>query len=124
MRVRLLNKSIYRYQVDKINPMLNDASYPVIVSAEIRKDFKNAVNVHYSELDRVFPILFPGSGKQYKRDNPTLNTSGSDGLSWWNEPIGNAVLEEKSWEPVSPFEYWNKLKSSREVGDVVPAGYL
>lgn len=120
MRVRLLNKSIYRHVADVENPMLNDANYPIVVNAEIRKSFSNAVHVSYAELDRVFPIIMRG-GRQYKRDNQ----AGVDGLSWWNDPVGlSCGVEEKSWEPVSPFEYWNKLKSSRAVGDVVPAGYL
>jgi hypothetical protein len=121
MRVRLLNASIYTNQGAEHDPMHDPKSYPVIVNAEQREyPFEDAVKVPYSELDRVFPIVFPW-GDVFKRSK---GSSSSEGLSWWNDPCGAKDAPQVSYEIVSPLDYWNKLKGSRPVGDVVPAGYL
>ncbi|UGO53160.1 hypothetical protein HAZELMIKA_70 [Klebsiella phage vB_KaeD_HazelMika] len=117
--VRLLNPSIYASRDPKVfrKGDLDDQSvYPVVVEADVFKaeSFSFAA-VSAKELDRVFPIM-SCNGEQYER-------SGS--LHFWNDPetVGENI-QRVSWEPVTPFDYWNKLKSSRPVGDVVPQGYL
>lgn len=121
MRIRLLNPSIYSNMDISPNvkdPMHMQESYPVIVEAttadSFGHEFEGRMNVTFEELDRVFPYGF-----KRNKHNP------GKGLGWWNNPVKrSADTPEVSWEPVTPFDYWNKLKSSRPVGDVVPAGYL
>lgn len=121
MRIRLLNPSIFgdEQQGGTYDPMHDLNSYPVVVNAEYREDYylsdRKLPKVTYSELDRVFPVVFSW-GEEYSREK---SVSVCDGLTWWPREDGSPSFEE-----VSPFDYWNKLKSSRTVGDVVPAGYL
>lgn len=120
MRIRLLNPSIYgTEQSGTYDPMHDPKRYPVVVEAAKREaPFDGAAKVPYTELDRVFPIVFSW-GEHFRR----ASQGGETGLSWWNDPAGSEA-PKVSWEEVSPFDYWNKLKSSRAVGDVVQAGYL
>lgn len=121
MRIRLLNPSIYgTEQNGTYDPMHDPKRYPVIVYATKRGyPFDGSVEVPYTELDRVFPVVFSW-GEKFSRVRSGLQK----GISWWNDPAGDTRAPKVSWEEVSPFDYWNKLKSSRAVGDVVPAGYL
>lgn len=126
MKVRLLNPSIYSL---KPNQKLSDwskvddpESYPVVVETDdishepkiIQDAFKDRVLVGASELDRVFNM-----GGGYKRRSDTQ-------LCWWNNQnnSGRPHIPSNSWEPVGPFDFWNKLKASREVGETVGKGYL
>ena len=122
-RIRLLNPSIYSgiINTSSNDPMLEVSSYPVVVSAEERDQafYPGSVNVPFSELNRVFPIVFPW-GEKYERKS----SFGSDGLTWWNYPIGDPLAQQKSWEEVGPFDFWNELKRSREVGEKPRQGYL
>lgn len=126
MKVRLLNPSIYTLKPSQ-NPedwgkISNPASYPVVVEIvdisnepEVIKDaFKDRVLVGAGELDRVF-----GMGGGYKLKSDTQ-------LGWWNNQYDEIQphIPSHSWEPVGPFDYWNKLKESREVGETVGKGYL
>lgn len=120
-RIRLLNPSIYTWmELSQFNedPMHIQENYPVVVEASEEDNyghkFENRMHVTYKELDRVFPYSF-----EREKHEP------GKGIGWWNHPLKReASTPEISWEPVTPFDYWNKLKSSRPVGDVVPAGYL
>lgn len=121
MRVRLLNPSIYCSDnmgmsfVTKGN-IEDDSMYPVAVNAEIDEYSDNRAVVSSEELDRVFPIFV--CGKEHKRDE-------SCNLGWWNNPPrGGEGVKKISWEPVTPFDYWNQLKASREVDETVGKGYL
>lgn len=119
-RIRLLNPSIYgdEQKGGAYDPMHDLKSYPVVVEAEYREESyleAGLLRVSYSELDRVFPIIFSW-GEQHKR---TEQAGLTNGLTWWRREDGSP-----SCEVVSPFDYWNKLKSSREVGSLVPEGYL
>ncbi|MEG0209074.1 MULTISPECIES: hypothetical protein [Gammaproteobacteria] len=121
-RVRLLNPSIYSkpegYQFHPCEKISNPASYPVVVDVidishkhqVIQEAYIDRALVGVKELDRVFNM-----GNGYRRSSDTK-------LGWWNnlEDRGNEV----SWEPVSPFDYWNKLKATRGVGETVGKGYL
>lgn len=120
MKVRLLNPSIYAvldyaklHEKETCPP--DPGSYPVVVEGFCDgTEFNNIlIKVGGDELDRVF--------KSYFRDGRPMNSRyGSAAvLGWWNEEG-----KPKSWEIVGPFEYWNKLKSSREVGETVGKGYL
>lgn len=120
MKIRLLNSSIYGGQSSSAyDPSEHQENYPVVVEAEMREESylkaHNLPRVSYSEMDRVFPIVFSW-GEPYSRENAMGH---NEGLTWWP-----GKDESKSWEPVTPFDYWNKLKSSRPVGEVVPKGYL
>ena len=121
MRIRLLNPSIFGKEQSNgaYDPMHDEKSYLIIVNAEYREEahFKarNLPRVSYSELDRVFPIVFSW-GERYSREKVMGH---NEGLTWWPGEDGSPSFEE-----VSPFDYWNKLKSSRPVGDLVPQGYL
>lgn len=126
MKVRLLNPSIYTvapgFDIPEWHKLAQQESYPVVVDIisiehepEVIQDvFKNRALVGASELDRVF-----NCGGGYTRSKDTE-------LGWWNNPPGydNDHTPKISWEPATPFDYWNKLKSSRDVGDVVGSGYL
>lgn len=120
MRIRLLSPSIYFQPQTSgaYDPMSDMGSYPVIVNAEYHTESylmdKKLPMLTFEELDRVFPVKFSW-GETYKRARNGLG----DGLTWWHNEDGTPSFEE-----VSPFDYWNKLKSSRPVGDVVPRGYL
>lgn len=124
MKVRLLNPSIY---ADLSHTKLHEkdtcprdpCSYPVVVDGFFDDVFdgsefeRKSIKVCGDELDRVFKSHF-SSGK------PMNSCYGSAAvLGWWNEEG-----KPKSWEPVGPFDYWNKLKASREVGETVGKGYL
>lgn len=118
MKVRLLNPSIYRKNGGERDPMFNSETYPVIVEGSIKDSYgmtsTGRINVTAQELDRAMP--YPDNFKR---------ASCIKELGWWNNPVRTEPgAPEISWELVSPFDYWNKLKSSRPVGDVVPAGYL
>lgn len=120
-RIRLLNPSIYTgMELGHFNadPMHRQENYPVVVEASEEDNFghkfTDRMHVTYKELDRVFPYSF-------ERDK----CEPGKGIGWWNHPLKReASTPEISWEPVTPFDYWNKLKASRPVGDLVPAGYL
>lgn len=119
-RIRLLNSSIYgNTQVGGYpDPMHKASSYPVIVEADVRNHpYTGAAKIQASELDRVFPIKSE-SGVQF------LRAGVIDDLSWWNNPAGNINAPQKSWEEVSPFDFWNELKRSRKVGEKPRRGYL
>lgn len=126
MKVRLLNPSIYALKpgrepgyCDKVS---DPASYPVVVEViditnepkVIQDVFKDRILVGASELDRVFNM-----GGGYKRRSDTQ-------LGWWNNQNNSdrPHIPTHSWEPVGPFDFWNKLKASREVGETVGKGYL
>lgn len=120
MKVRLLNPSIY---ADLSNTKVHEKdtcprdpdSYPVVVEGFFDgTEFENSsIKVVGDELDRVF--------KSHFIDGRPMNSCyGSAAvLGWWNEEG-----KPKSWEPVGPLDYWNKLKASREVGETVGKGYL
>lgn len=127
MKVRLLNPSIYadpRYR--KIHPKETNpsdpGSYPIVVEgffdecSLIMKKYgskMNSIKVGGDELDRVFKSYFSDG-------RPMDSCYGSAAvLGWWNHEG-----EPKAWEPVGPFDFWNKLKASREVGETVGKGYL
>ena len=129
MKVRLLNPSIYADpKYFKLHPKetspRDPGSYPIVVEGfiveqtEFEKKYgiespANSIKVCGDELDRVF--------KRYFSDGRPMNSRyGSAAvLGWWNEPG-----KPKSWEPVGPFDFWNKLKESREIGETVGSGYL
>lgn len=126
MKVRLLNPNIYAdTKYKKIHPKdtspRDPDSYPVVVDGFFDDLFDAATNFKHKtikvggdELDRVFKSHFSDGRKI------TGSGYGSDAfLRWWNEPG-----EPKAWELVGPFDFWNKLKSSREVGENVWKGYL
>lgn len=118
MKVRLLNPSIYRKTGGERDPMFEQATYPIVVDGSLEDSkgmtLTGRINVTAEELDRAMP--YPGDFKR---------ASCIKELGWWNNPVSvEPGTPEISWELVSPFDYWNKLKSSRQVGDVVPAGYL
>ncbi|MES1707703.1 hypothetical protein [Escherichia coli] len=126
MKVRLLNPSIYAlkpgHKHEGWSKVGDPANYPVVVEADdishepkiIQDTFKDRVLVGASELDRVFNM-----GGGYKRSSDTQ-------LGWWNNlnKSNRPHIPSNSWEPVGPFDYWNKLKASREVGETVGKGYL
>ena len=126
MKVRLLNPSIYSLKpgqkLEHWGKVEDPESYPVVVEAiditnepEIIQDvFKDRVLVGASELDRVFNMV-----GGYKRSSDTQ-------LGWWNNQNNSdrPHIPTHSWEPVGPFDFWNKLKASREVGETVGKGYL
>ncbi|UGV21820.1 hypothetical protein [Phage vB_EcoM-p111] len=129
MKVRLLNPNIYadpNYR--KLHPKetspSDPGSYPIVVEGfitdqtEYEKKYGiestfNSIKVGGDELDRVF--------KSYFIDGRPMNSiyGSAAVLGWWNEPG-----EPKAWEPVGPFDFWNKLKASREIGETVGKGYL
>ena len=128
MRVRLLNPSIYadpnyRKLHEKDTSPRDPGSYPIVVEGfiveptEFEKKYgiesPNTIMVGGDELDRVF--------KSYFSDGRPMNSiyGSAAVLGWWNHEG-----EPKSWEPVGPFDFWNKLKASREVGETVGKGYL
>ena len=127
MKVRLLNPSIYadpnyRKLHEKDTSPRDPGSYPIVVDGFFDKcDLMmkecgvevKSIKVGGDELDRVF--------KDHYSDGKPMGTAyGSDCvLGWWNEEG-----EPKAWEPVGPFDFWNKLKASREVGETVGKGYL
>lgn len=129
MKVRLLNPSIYSDpEYFKLHPKETSPrdpdSYPIVVEGfitdqtEYEKKYGiestfNSIKVGGDELDRVF--------KSYFSDGRPMNSiyGSAAVLGWWNHEG-----EPKSWEPVGPFDYWNKLKASREVGETVGKGYL
>lgn len=129
MKVRLLNPGIYSDpEYFKLHPKETSphdpGSYPIVVEGfiveptEFEKKYGiestfNSIKVGGDELDRVF--------KSYFSDGRPMNSCyGSEAvLGWWNHEG-----EPKAWEPVGPFDYWNKLKASREVGETVGKGYL
>lgn len=127
MKVRLLNPSIYADpEYFKLHPKetgpSDPDSYPVVVDgffgelAELERKCgiePRSIKVGGDELDRVF--------KSYYSDGRPMDSCyGSAAvLGWWNEPG-----KPKAWEPVGPFDFWNKLKASREVGETVGKGYL
>lgn len=121
-RYRLLNPSIYASPVGEFdengmrsdgfyNPFDDMSRYPVVVDAEQVTYLPDYIRVSGSELDRAFPYK-SGNGR-----GEFFN------LAWTNKPMIESRFE-KSWEEVTPFDYWNKLKESREVGSRVPRGYL
>lgn len=121
MRVRLLNPSIYAdlsYTKlhEKDRSPRDPSLYPIVVEGffDGTKYYENgAIKVGGDELNRVF--------KSYFSDGRPMNSGygSADVLGWWNEEG-----KPKSWEPVGKFDFWNKLKSSREVGETVGKGYL
>lgn len=127
MKVRLLNPNIYadsnyRKLHEKETSPRDPGSYPIVVEgffdelAEFERKLgiePRSIKVGGDELDRVF--------KSYYRDGSQMASRyGSAGvLGWWNKEG-----EPKAWEPVGPFDFWNKLKASREVGEAVGKGYL
>ena len=129
MKVRLLNPSIYADpEYFKLHPKetspRDPGSYPIVVEGfiveptEFEKKYgiespNNSIKVGGDELDRVF--------KSYFSDGRPMNSiyGSAAVLGWWNHEG-----EPKSWEPVGPFDFWNKLKASREVGETVGKGYL
>lgn len=124
MKVRLLNPNIYAdTDYKKIHPKdtspRDPDSYPVVVECFFNDLFdgtifeRKSIKVGRDELDRVF--------KSHFRDGRLMGSGfGSDSvLGWWNDEG-----KPKSWEPVGPFDFWNKLKSSRKVGENVGKGYL
>lgn len=118
MKVRLLNPSIYadldytKLHEKETNPRY-PGSYPIVVDGFFDGLDGSSIKVGGDELDRVF--------KSYFNDGRPMNSQyGSAAvLGWWNKPG-----KPESWELVSPFDYWNKLKASREVGETVGEGYL
>lgn len=126
MRVRLLNPSIYSLEPGRkpheLEVVSNPDNYPVVVEIKdisnepkiIQDVFKDRVVVGATELDRVF-----NTGGGYKRNSDTE-------LGWWNGIVRESEphIPANSWEPVGPFDFWNKLKASREVGETVGKGYL
>ena len=120
MKVRLLNPSIYAsheyYKLHEKETCPTDPdSYPIVVEGFFDgTEFEDSsIKVGGDELDRVF--------KSYFSDGRPMNSCyGSAAvLGWWNEEG-----KPKSWEPVGQFDFWNKLKASREVGETVGKGYL
>lgn len=125
MKVRLLNPSIYADpEYFKLHPKetspSDPGSYPIVVEGFIveptefeNESPNNSIKVGGDELDRVF--------KSYFSDGRPMNSiyGSAAVLGWWNHEG-----EPKSWEPVGPFDFWNKLKASREVGETVGKGYL
>lgn len=99
--VRLLNPSCYDAG------SINSVKYPVIVEAELCSIMTEHAEVSAEVLDQFAPLNFPRSS----------------GLTWFNplELCGEVIGEgEPSWEiyESSPFEAWNNLKRSREVGQM------
>lgn len=125
MKVRLLNPNIYAdNDYKKIHPKdtspRDPDSYPVVVDGFFNDLFngtnfeRKSIKVGGDELNRVF--------KRHFRDGSLMESAlfeSDASLGWWNDE-GNP----KAWEPVGPFDFWNKLKSSREVGENVGKGYL
>lgn len=125
MKVRLLNPNIYAdMKYKKIHPKdtspRDPDSYPVVVDGFFDNLFdgtnfeRKSIKVGGDELDRVFKSHFI-DGRQIMNSGYGSHNS----LGWWNDEG-----KPKSWEPVGPFDFWNKLKSSREVGENVGKGYL
>lgn len=127
MKVRLLNPSIYSDpEYFKLHPKgtspRDPDSYPVVVDgffgelAELERKLgiePRSIKVGGDELDRVFKSYFSDG-------RPMGSCYGSAAvLGWWNEPG-----EPKAWELVGTFDFWNKLKASREIGETVGEGYL
>ena len=127
MKVRLLNPSIYadpnyRKLHEKDTSQRDPGSYPIVVDGFfdecdlMMKKFGvevKSIKVGGGELDRVF-------NDHYSDGKPMGTAYGSACvLGWWNHEG-----EPKSWEPVGPFDFWNKLKASREIGETVGKGYL
>lgn len=99
--VRLLNKSCYDAE------SINSVKYPVIVEAELCSILTDRAEVSGEVLDQFAPLSF----------------ARSSGLTWFNplKIAGKVLVEgEVSWElyEPSPFEAWNNLKRSREVGSM------
>lgn len=129
MKVRLLNPSIYADpEYFKLHPKdtspRDPSSYPIVVEGfldeptELEKKYgiefsTNSIKVGGDELDRVFKSYF-SDGRQMDSCYGSAAV-----LGWWNEEG-----KPKAWEPVGPFDFWNKLKASREVGETVGKGYL
>ncbi|UOX38512.1 hypothetical protein [Escherichia phage P818] len=129
MKVRLLNPNIYDYpNYRKLHPKetspSDPGSYPIVVEGfivdqtEFEKKYgiespANSIMVGSDELNRVFKSYF-SDGRPM---DPCYGSAAV--LGWWNEPG-----KPKAWEPVGPFDFWNKLKASREIGETVGKGYL
>ena len=128
MKVRLLNPSIYAIKPNQklsnwgCGKLGDQSNYPVVVWVDdithepkiIQDAFKDRVLVGAVELDRVFNL-----GGGYKRSSDTQ-------LGWWNnlDNSSRPHIQSNSWEPVGPFDFWNTLKATREVGETVGKGYL
>lgn len=100
--VRLLGPSVYD------SKSIKNAKYPVMVEAELCSIITEHAEISGSVIDKIAPIC--GYGKRIYS------------LTWFN-PWSFNDNTEKSWEEVeaNPFEQWNLLKSSREVGAMPPA---
>lgn len=98
--VRLLGPSIYNDATIKSLP------YPILVEAELCSILTAYATVTESAVRKML-----GFG------------SWDSGLTWFNPWDLISDEREKSWEEVeaNPFEQWNMLKSSRDVGAMPPA---
>lgn len=98
--VRLLGPSIYSNATIKLLP------YPILVEAELCSVLTDYATVTESAVRKML-----GFG------------SWETGLIWFNPWGFDGDNREKSWEEVdvNPFEKWNLLKSSRDVGAMPPA---
>lgn len=99
--VRLLNQSCYD------SASINSVKYPVIVEAELCSIMTEHAEVSAEVLDQFAPLY---TNRMY-------------GLTWFNpiEIEGRSIGDDEvSWElyEPSPFEAWNNLKRSREVGQM------
>lgn len=99
--VRLLGPSVYE------SKSIKNAKYPVMVEAELCSVITEHAEISGSVIDKIAPIGGDGS-RAYS-------------LTWFN-PWSESDDCEKSWEEVevNPFEQWNSLKSSRDVGAMPP----
>lgn len=97
--VRLLGPSIYTDAAIKSLP------YPILVEAELCSILNAYATVTESAVRKLL-----GFG------------SWDSGLTWFNPWDLISDEREKSWEEVefNPFEQWNMLKSSRDVGAMPP----
>lgn len=86
---------------------INSVRYPVIVEAELCSIMTEHAEVSAKVLDQFAPLCTP---RMY-------------GLTWFNplescgEVIGDGEVSWELYEP-PPFEAWNNLKRSREVGQM------
>lgn len=97
--VRLLGPSVYN------DATLKAIQYPILVEAEICSVLTNHASVTESAVKKILGLdCWTGY------------------LTWFNPLFGRDDCE-KSWEEVevNPFEKWNRLKSSRDVGAMPPA---
>lgn len=99
--VRLLGPSVYH------ETPIGLAKYPVLVEATICSILNAYAEIAPSVIDKIAPL-----GGNGVRTYP---------LTWFN-PWSESDDCEKSWEEVesNPFEQWNLLKSSRDVGAMPP----